>query len=137
MTSPSSRDSSQVLRINLDIVAHKTIDNEVIIINLDTGTYCNLVDVALGIWQGLEVGAPEDQLVEALCGVYCITTEASCEAVDALLAEEILAPADAVAPSSPPLLTTYTNMSDLLMLDPIDDVDEQGWPSAPPREAGE
>ena len=155
MTSPSARDSSQALRINLERVAHETIDGEVIIINLDTGTYYNLVDVALDIWQGLEVGATVDQIADALCGVYTITMDASREAVDgflaSLLAEEILALADdAAEPTSPPfqladrtgrtfmppVLTTHTNMSDLLMLDPIHDVDEQGWPSAPPLDAG-
>jgi hypothetical protein len=155
MTSPSAQDSFQTLRINLDKVAHETIDGEVIIINLDTGTYYNLVDVALDIWHGLEVGATVDQIVDALCGVYGITTDASREAVDgflaSLLAEEILAPAeDAAEPPpapfqladrtamtfTPPVLTTHTNMSDLLMLDPIHDVDEQGWPSAPPLDAG-
>jgi hypothetical protein len=155
MTSPSAQDSSQSLRINLERVAHETIDGEVIIINLDTGTYYNLVDVALDIWQGLEVGATVDQIADALCGVYGITMDASREAVDgflaSLLAEEILALADdAAEPTSPPfqladrtgrtfmppVLTTHTNMSDLLMLDPIHDVDEQGWPSAPPLDAG-
>ena len=155
MTSPSAQGSSQALRINLEKVAHETIDDEVIIINLDTGTYYNLVGVALDIWQGLEAGASVDQIADALCAVYGITTVISREAVDgflaSLLAEEILAPVDASAPSSapfqlpdrsgetftPPVLTTHTNMSDLLMLDPIHDVDEQGWPSAPPREAGQ
>ena len=155
MTSPSAQDSSQVLRINLERVAYEIIDGEVIIINLDTGTYYNLVDVALDIWQGLEVGATVDQIADALCGVYGITMDASREAVDgflaSLLAEEILAPADDAAepPSppfqlvdrtgktfTPPVLTTHTNMSDLLMLDPIHDVDEQGWPSAPPLDVG-
>jgi len=154
MTSPSAHDSLQALRINLDKVAHETIDGEVIIINLDTGTYYNLVEVALDIWQGLEVGATVDQIADALCSVYGITTDESREAVNgflaSLLAEEILAPADAAAPPpapfqladrtgrafTPPILTTHTNMSDLLMLDPIHDVDEQGWPSAPPLDAG-
>ena len=154
MTSPSAQDSSQALRINLERVAYEIIDGEVIIINLDTGTYYNLVDVALDIWQGLEVGATVDQIADALCGVYGITMDASREAVDgflaSLLAEEILAPADATESLStefqlaertgrtftPPVLTTHTNMSDLLMLDPIHDVDEQGWPSAPPLDAG-
>lgn len=154
MTSPSTQDSSSAPRINLDKVAHETIDNEVIIINLDTGTYYNLVNEALDIWQGLEAGATVDQIAEALCGAYSIAMDTSREAVDgfleSLLAEEILAPADAGAPPSvafqladrtgrtftPPVLTTHTNMSDLLMLDPIHDVDEQGWPSAPPLDAG-
>lgn len=41
---------------------------------------------------------------------------------------EIAALADAY---EPPVVVRYTNMSDLLLLDPIHDVDEQGWPSAP------
>ncbi len=33
----------------------------------------------------------------------------------------------------PPKLAKYTNMSDLLMLDPVHDVDEQGWPNRKPE----
>lgn len=146
--------STQALRINLEKVAHETIDGEVIIINLDSGTYYNLIDVALHIWQGLEVGATADQIASVLSGAYDLTKESSREAVDgllaSLLAEEILVPADVAAPPStpfelaertgltftPPVLTMHTNMSDLLMLDPIHDVDEQGWPSTPPLDAG-
>ena len=52
------------------------------------------------------------------------------------------APDDAPPPSAgasrtgdfvPPMLARFNNMSDLLLLDPIHDVDEQGWPRERPR----
>ena len=113
-----------------------------------------MVDEVLDLWQGLEAGGKVDQNAAALCGVNGITLDARRKAVNMslaeLLAEEILAPADATEPLSvafqlagrtgrtftPQALTMHTNMLDLLMLDPIHDVDEQGWPSAPPLDAG-
>ncbi len=38
-------------------------------------------------------------------------------------------------PYAPPALETYTDMQELLLLDPIHDVDETGWPAARPHQA--
>jgi hypothetical protein len=147
MTTPQS---PPALRINVDKVAHEIIDDEVIIIHLETGTYYNLIDVARDVWIGLEAGIPSQEIARELSVAYGVLPELAAEAVDGLLSsllgEEILAAAEPSAtaadafqlpdrsgrPFTPPELTIHTNMADLLMLDPIHDVDEQGWPSSPP-----
>ncbi|MCP9818862.1 PqqD family protein [Synechococcus sp. Cruz-9H2] len=144
--------SHAALTINADKVAHETIEDEVIIIHLETGTYYNLVDVGRDVWLGLEVGVPSQEIVKALSSAYGVAPELAGEAVEALLAsllaEEILVAADSSpasiepfklsdrtgCPFTTPELTIHTNMADLLMLDPIHDVDEQGWPSASPQD---
>lgn len=143
--------SHAALKINADKVAHETIEDEVIIIHLETGTYYNLNDVGRDVWLGLEAGVPSQAIVKALSSAYGVMPELAGEAVDALLtsllAEEILVAADSSptdiepfklpdrsgCPFTSPELTIHTNMADLLMLDPIHDVDEQGWPSAAPQ----
>ena len=144
--------SHAALKINTDKVAHETIEDEVIIIHLETGTYYNLNDVGRDVWLGLEAGVPSQKIVEVLSIAYGVMPELAGEAVEALLAsllaEEILVAADSSSadvepfklpdrsghPFTSPELTIHTNMADLLMLDPIHDVDEQGWPSASPQD---
>ena len=45
------------------------------------------------------------------------------------------APADAARVFEAPRLEKYTDMQDLVLLDPVHEVDEQGWPQQRP-EAG-
>jgi hypothetical protein len=148
--------ASECLAVNRDKIVHETVDGEVIIINLDTGTYYSLVETGLEVWRGVEQGASRAALVEALTQRYAAdratVATAVDQLVDELIAEEIVivvleqrdgddgaaAPVElsdtaAAQAFTPPLLTRFTDMSDLLLLDPIHDVDEQGWPSRRPE----
>jgi len=40
---------------------------------------------------------------------------------------------DTIATYLPPIVEKYTDMQDLLMLDPIHDIDETGWPNKAPQ----
>jgi hypothetical protein len=132
--------------INDERVVHETVDNEVIIINLENGNYYSLKTTGLYIWQALASEPTEAQLVTWLASRYNAPASEIQRAVTALLAElaeeEIIirqssAKKEPTFPDIPasnqdafdvPVLGKYTNMSDLLLLDPIHDVDEQGWP---------
>lgn len=134
----------EYVKVNHDKVVHETIEDEVIIINLDTGTYYSLLDTGTAVWRGLEQGASRQSIVTALANHYGVARGTVTEAVDSLIeeliSEEIVVPAsDGVTefalngqssgqPFTPPTLARHTNMSDLLLLDPIHDVDERGWP---------
>ena len=37
---------------------------------------------------------------------------------------------DTIGPFVPPTLEKYTDMQDLVLLDPVHEVDERGWPHA-------
>ncbi len=145
-------DSSVSLRINSPSVVQDTIDGEVVIVNLKSGSYYSLDGVGADIWSFLEQGNTVDQIVERMArkydgsrsdiqkGVHTLVTE--------LQGEELVVPAQAKAPLVPgeakpeqspagssrprflkPTLQKYTDMQDLLLLDPIHDVDDKGWPT--------
>lgn len=127
-------------------IVHETIDEEVIIIDLESGAYYSLTQSGTELWSRLVDGATATQLTELLSAHYQADAAAIAAAVDAFLTQlvaehivetstEPLAERGAAVPASatkrpfaPPQLSKYTNMSDLLLLDPIHDVDEHGWP---------
>ena len=45
----------------------------------------------------------------------------------------VIASAGQLLPVEPPVLHKYTDLQDLLLLDPIHDTDEAGWPVAEPN----
>jgi hypothetical protein len=132
------------LRVNQPEVVSETIDGEVIIINLDSGTYYSLNDLSAAVWTYIEQGASVNQIVGKLSAVYAananlIATELP-QFVEQLLAENLIVEngAESASPSdddlslppvfSTPTLEKFSDMQDLLLLDPIHDVDEAGWP---------
>lgn len=143
---------SETLKINWQRIVHETIDDEVIIIDLETGTYFSLTQSAADLWPALVRGSTKAGLMATLTGVYdapASEIETSVAAfLDELKAESIIivesdGAATPTEPASvavrrqghfdPPKLAKYTNMSDLLLLDPVHDVDEQGWPRRKPE----
>ncbi|MGH3055999.1 MAG: PqqD family protein [Gaiellaceae bacterium] len=133
-------------KVNMPPVIHQNLDGEVIVVNLDTGVYYSLTGVAADIWDVVEGGASTAQAVEEIAARYDGAPElvepAVTRFVDELAAEELIVPAGAAeprqaapspngAPRPPfvePLLHKYTDMQELLLLDPIHEVDEAGWP---------
>lgn len=141
---------SERMLVNRRKIAHETIDGEVIVINLESGTYYSLVESAAVLWNGIEQGATREQLLMALAARYDAPAaeleRATNVFLDELVREDIVVNESGNAPTlilpetntvpqpfTPPALTRYTNMADLLLLDPIHDVDEQGWPSKRPQ----
>jgi hypothetical protein len=126
------------------------IDGEVVIINMSTGAYYSLDAAGALVWQALDAGLSVGQVIELAQQRYEAATQIIAQAVEQLvaqLAEETLIiargalPATAVAalppasgrlPFAPPTLQRYDDMQDLIMLDPIHDVDESGWPNRKP-----
>ena len=134
-------------------VIHQTLDGEVIVVNLDTGSYYSLDGVAAEIWAAVERDLTIDEAVAEAADHHGTSAHVAEPAVNRFLAElareelivtvngskpiEALATADGVARGSfpEPVLNKYTDMQELLVLDPIHEVDERGWPSS--LEAGE
>jgi hypothetical protein len=143
-------------RVNSPNVIHETIEGEVILIDLKTGTYYSLRDTGATVWQAIEKGAGEDDIAAELGSRYDASESEIHDAVRRLLAElerEGLIRADegeagpAVTPSgsdngvarlpfAAPVLEKHTDMQDLILLDPVHEVGAEGWPHpAPPDEA--
>jgi hypothetical protein len=145
--------SNQRFRVNTPTVTHETIDGEAVIINLDSGNYYSLVEVGSFIWGLVEKGASpsevQDLVVQTYQGDATDIGRGVQELLDQLQQENLIVPADGagaldrtqVTPSNnshekpsfnPPLLHKYSDMQELLSLDPIHDVDEAGWPKPNP-----
>ncbi len=149
--------SSTRLRVNAPKVIHEIIDGEAVIIDFDTGNYYSLDKVGTEVWEFIERSANLRDIREALCGRYDGPREQIERAVDEFVAElqrenlvildaaeatEGMAstetpaqaePASGRAVFEPPVLYKYDDMQELLLLDPIHEVDETGWPTAGPQ----
>ena len=144
-------------RVNSPNVIHETIEGEVILIDLKTGTYYSLREAGAAIWQAIEQGAGEDEIEAELGLRYETSADQIRDAVRRLLDElerEGLVRAEegeADRPVRPtvsdngsvrlpfeaPTLEKHTDMQDLILLDPVHEVGAEGWPHpAQPDEAG-
>lgn len=145
--------NDQRFRVNTPTVTHETIDGEAVIINLDSGNYYSLVEVGSFIWGLVEKGASasevQNQVLEAYQGNATDVDRGVQELLAQLQQEDLIVPVDGAAsialdqvvrsnghekPSfNAPLLHKYSDMQELLLLDPIHDVDEAGWPKPNPE----
>ena len=140
---------STLYRINRPKVISEAFDDEVVAVNFDTGSYYGMRATALTIWNLLEHGASPQALTRRMTSLYHGDEQAIGEAVAEfleqlrqhnLIMETSAVRADAGpepaadhrGPWEPPMLSVYEDMKDLLLLDPIHDVDEEGWPARKP-----
>jgi hypothetical protein len=144
------------LRVKAPEVIHETIDGEVIIINLGTGNYYSVKGSGASVWTILDEnpGVTVEQLTAAVASHHATSADitAAIEEFVADLQQEELVAADGEptmmtpptldAPAEewqPPVLEKYTDMQDLVLLDPVHEVQPAGWPhvqpAAPPADA--
>ena len=121
----------------------ETIDGEVVAIDLESGRYYSLEGPAARAWEAVQAGHDFDGIVAAVAdaaGLGAAEAEADVGAFLAELeAEGLLAGGNGSGPPAPGpgrvslVLHRYTDMQDLIVLDPIHDVDETGWPNRRPE----
>lgn len=133
-----------VLRLNKPKVISEAFEDEVVAINLETGAYFGMAGAAKQIWALIENEVPEAAVSERVAQMYGLDrqkVEPEVRAfVDSLIEQSLIcrAPGNGVkppaaaervtAPWQTPALAVFDDMKDLLLLDPIHDVDESGWP---------
>lgn len=144
------------LRINKPKVILETFDEEVVLVNLDSGSYYTIDKVGVDILGYIEHGADIDKIVKRVIDAHEADSAhietAVLQFVDKLRQEGLVVPAEAQEAESSyteteqaeaevkakqpgfesPVLREYTDMQDLLLLDPIHEVDETGWPNVKP-----
>lgn len=143
----------QYFRLNEPDVTFEAFDAEVLAINLRNGNYYSLRETAIPIWlltvRGLsieEIGkklshsCQEDQATVTLSVgdfIQKLATEALLVALDSPPTIESEEP-EVSLPTSfiDPILDSYTDMQQLLLMDPIHEVDTTGWPQAPAQKQG-
>ena len=130
-------------------VVHETIDGETIVIHLETGTYYSLAGSGPEIWELLTGGMSAGDVIGHLEARYgadsAVIEETMGQLVRDLCAEELLEraggngaaprtaspePAEPGAVYEAPRLEKYTDMQYFLLLDPVHEVEEAGWPYA-------
>ena len=139
-----------VFEVNEPTIVSETIDGEAVIIKLTTGSYYSLRHSGVTIWSAIQRSARLSDIAEAIRASF-VVGEASIEAeigtlIDSMLEEELIRPATWTAlsrgdgplvpagtspiPFRAPILEKFTDMQALLLLDPVHDVDDEGWPDA-------
>jgi hypothetical protein len=133
------------LRLNQPKVICEVFEDEVVAINLETGIYFGMAGTAKEVWRLIEGEVPVEGMVAHLAERYGkprLEVAADLELfTNSLIAHGLVAAqaADGSVPAigiegpaeswKAPALTVYDDMKDLLLLDPIHDVDESGWPA--------
>ena len=138
-------------RIKSPSIIHETINDEAVVVNLESGVYFSLDGAASLVWEQLTAGRTTDDTAAIVAATYRLNASDAqahiATLLDQLLRHDLLAPAAGVAAAAdaPPVqwpaaaakpftgmtLQVYRDMEELLMLDPIHDVTSAGWPNTP------
>lgn len=144
---------NQSLRINTPLVVSQEIEGEAILIHFDSGCYYSANATGSIVLDLINRGQVVDEISGKLAAAFPEATAEIPEAVASFLSgaiqEGLLVPAGdglgAGAEADPkdrpvsgpwvaPRLERFDDLQDLLMLDPIHDVDAVGWPVPPPAD---
>ena len=148
------------IKINVPKIVHETIDGETVILNLDKGNYYSLVGIGADIWAFIENDATVGSIIEKISNNYQgergDIDVAINKFVSELMQEGLVIPDNENNPENEESshiqvqtglnenkpsfealkLNKYTDMQDLLLLDPIHEVDDKkGWPTINPDES--
>ena len=140
-----------LLKVNSPNVVHETIDGETILLDLNTGNYYSLDGTGALIWEFIDKTGNWGKAIEIMSAENLEQSDVIASAIrqfaEELVAEKLLTGSeDEIEPSDvselenqlreiagnfkAPALNKYTDMQDLLLLDPIHEVDEKGWPES-------
>ena len=127
-------------------ISHDTQAGETVVINFGTGSYFSMTGSASDVWVLTVAGHETDELTDALAARYDGTREviaADCatflselvsrgllnEGGPSVVTQEsvLLHPVDRAAWVAPQL-QAFDDLNDLILMDPIHEVDEAGWP---------
>ncbi len=139
-------------KVNSPKVIYEFFEGEVVIVNLESGCYYSTDKTGFAIFSELIANASVPEIIDSLSRKYKSPKEKISQSINEFVtqlnAELLIIPSDssqqsqpsgpsaATPPSRPvsefelPVLNKYSDMKDLLLLDPIHDVDEKGWPIA-------
>lgn len=138
----------EVYNVTGPLVISETIGDETVIIDLEKGSYFSVKGSGSHIWGQLQQPASvrsiladllsvfDVQRVEALSHLVQIISYLRDEGLIALSSEPAVSRAISVAPPDKmefvaPSIEKFTDMEAMLLLDPVHDVDEEGWPNKP------
>lgn len=134
--------------VNKPRVISQLLDGEIVIINFNTCFYYSLINSGADIWTIIEKNASFEEIVEALAKSYDGSLAKIEETVRKFVTELeeqglIVRSDDAVRQKGPegsiavnkkreltdPRMQKYSDMQEMLLIDPIHEVDDSGWPN--------
>lgn len=141
---------SQRYRANTPKVVFEAFDDETVLINLDSGNYYSFGGTGALLWELIAAGQSLKETVATLEARFSNANGAIGPAVEdfvnELIAERLITEHNEQASETAgepkpmqeiqlaefekPTILKYSDMADLLLLDPIHEVDEGGWPRA-------
>lgn len=148
---------AQRFKINSPAVINDTIEGESVIINLQTGFYYSLDNIGSAIWNGLIKQYSIEEIINTFIACFNEDKEKVINGINELIKElkkenliealseeqqkkirpdKALDIEESVLSDSSftkPVFNKFGDMQDLLLLDPIHEVDEAGWPYSIPE----
>jgi len=121
------------------------VDNEVVAVNLESGTYFSLFQQSAWLWIAIVSGQPVGTIIELAAERSPYSSNEIYAFVKDLLAHDLIEPVEASAipdssidnlpvmsgaPYGPLTINVHRDLQDILLLDPVHDSDEAGWPEA-------
>ena len=136
------------IRINTPRIVHEEVEGQVVAIDFEPGVYYGLAGVAADVWGAIGEGVRVDALLDAAGRRYpdapATVSDEIGQFLDQLDERELIVTLEGEPPvhevwgeslGSPyalPKLEVHTDMQDILLLDPIHDVSDAGWPKSAP-----
>ncbi len=140
-------DQRTLYGVNYPNVVAEPFDGEWVIVNLDTGTYFSMDGSAGVLWPYAVAGLTLDDFIDQAARIF--PTAGSQVRQDAkefhqqLREHSLIRPIEAeqfnevqmtvsVVEYAPPRMSVHADLQDILLLDPVHDVDAAGWPVTAP-----
>lgn len=142
-----------IFKVNSDVV-FESFEDETVLINLENGNYYSVNGVGSDIWSLLREGFELKKIIQEIKSKYHSSQneieDSVRQFISDLCKEGLIVPFEENSqkqksqnkkinsesplkaedlPFDSPKLNKYTDMQELLLLDPIHDVDETGWPT--------
>jgi len=129
--------------VRAEDVLHERLDGETIIVNMRTGRYLSLKGPSSDIWYLITQGVPRASWLNELSRVWPSPRESEVNSfVSKLIDQELVRhtePSSLTGPVTLPLdmprerwlledPEEFDDLADLILIDPVHDVDEEGWP---------
>lgn len=123
--------------------ANELFDGELVIAHYGSGLYYSVSPSGTLIWQGLDSGLSDDEVTIWLANYYVDQSNGVGplvqEFIAKMLAESLLIAVNVPRPKVPlpeltgssfsiPVLERFDDLQELLLIDPVHDVDTTGWP---------
>jgi hypothetical protein len=147
---------SEWFQLNSPSVVCDIVYDDVVLVNLESGAYYSTEKVGTTIWQQLDQGQSIGEIIQTISGQYAGDIQEIeknvYNLIGQLLGEGLIVPGNATRPKMAKaassnnmqasskqnqkqpfegvILHKFVDMQDLLLLDPVHEVDDSGWPHA-------